>query len=208
MTSTFKLFVPALIATLAASALLASTASAGGFETETENPQLTVSETPQSLQFGIYKLSCEKEVLNGIELFNTHITATPIFSGCTITIGSNTIPVDFNTSGCDYEFNAGNEMQITCPEGADIDIKATLFGMTLNCLTIHGQVPEGPTVDYLNFGVATTREILVQPTVTGISFTKQGVCGSGTSNSGSYSGALRIKGDNALGQHVGIWWKP
>jgi hypothetical protein len=208
MTRNPKVLCTALVAALALSAATASTASAWfDVEGELTNPTLTASAvTSQVFNFGTKKLTCTGIALDNADVPTAYITATPTYSGCTLTEGGSTLTAHVEFTNCDYEFHTDRTLHIDCLPGGEIHVKVTVLGMKMNCFTIQEQTPTAPKVDYINAGAGTTRDVRIIPTVEGIQYTKLGFCGEGIANNGTYTGEITVKADNAEGKHVGIWW--
>jgi hypothetical protein len=193
---------------LALSIALASSASAW-FDMETESPKPIVTAsalTEQVIEAGESKVTCKKVTADKTEIFGGFIEGRPTYSECTASKGGMNYVAHIETAGCIYIFHTDPKLEMSCETGKDILVKVTVLGMSVNCLTIPAQVPGKPTADYTNEGAGTTRDIRVKSTVQEIEYTWLGVCGEGTFKDGKYTGEITLKGENAEGKSVGIWW--
>lgn len=87
--------------------------------------------------------------------------------------------------------------------GDEVDVQVFLLGTWLKCFKIPAQTPTGGGVTYTNSGAY----VQVSAEITGIEYTKEGACGSGTGNNATYSGSATIAGTNTEGGGVGVWFQ-
>jgi hypothetical protein len=196
-----------LVAVFALSAVSASSASAW-FDWEGEKHPTATGSNLGVLIFATAteELSCEGLTFENGEVDGAEIKATPTFSKCTFTSGESSLPADFEPDGCKFVFHTDQKMELDCPAGKEIHVSLTLGKTKFNCLTIPEQTPKTPTAFFTNEGTGASRDIRVKAAVEGIKYTKKGFCGSGAFENGGFHGEMTIKGDNAEGKQVGIWW--
>jgi hypothetical protein len=213
MTRNLKALGLALVAMLAMSAVAASSASAW-FTSESHNTILTAEDLePQVLSFthssgGKIIIACESVSFTktGIGTESEAITAFPIYAECVLFVPEvGTVPGFAIMNDCDYTFTTDTEMHIDCPEGKQIEVKGEFVPpFKSKCVDIPEQTPTNPEVHYINQGSGATAQILIEPTVEGLGYTRTGICGSGTDNDGSFSGSLSVTGENIAQEHIGV----
>jgi hypothetical protein len=142
----------------------------------------------------------------------TTLTITPTYTGCQLHgLGIN---VTVNMNGCHYRFETPtvipgtanhttwhSNVTVVCPGTNVISVSGT--GCTI---TVPGQTLG--KVDYHLQGSGSTRDVLVNSTVTGITYNSHGfLCNNTTHRSnGTYSGEVTTKAFNAVtGNQVGAW---
>ena len=218
----------ALVAILALGALVASSASARVFS-EKEHTIITSSadegakqvfevEAGSGIKLECTTLTLDENTVTGTEIAANEfeaadITVKPTYSGCTGPLGST---VHVTNEGCNYTFTFTENNTTTGPAHVvcqtnkfiKITVTAPLFG-DICTVKVGSQSPTG-TVHYTNIGTGTTREITVNPTITGIHATREGstACAEEAApTTGTYSGKVIITGeeDGGAGGHVGIW---
>jgi hypothetical protein len=123
-------------------------------------------------------------------------------------MGGVTTFVTFN--GCAYLFHLGlntetfeSKMDLECPEGQQLVVEAGFCTITIP--------PQAglQQVTFTNEGAGTTRSLIADLNVGGIHYKEHGAeCGSEenkTTNNGTLTGQITVKGEKANEQHVGIW---
>jgi hypothetical protein len=218
----------ALCATLALGAVVASAASGQATEKKfhSEIEKTTLTSTALGAQRFITgpeeEVKCNKIGLSATVATKTatEIKVIPHYSECTVKIpGVPVLPGHVDTNTCYYTFTIETEVEahhkysgqlhISCTEPGDsIKITTTFLGGKQTCMEIPEQTLTSPSaVDYTNEGVGEKSDIKVLSTVTGITYTKTSICGSGTFNNTEYIGEGTVKGeeDKVGGAQVGIW---
>jgi hypothetical protein len=197
-----------LIALLAMSSL-ASTASAQ-FESEAESTNMTVSANAMfkiAPVEGATPVECTKVAVTGTQTgkSNTTITLTPTLSSCETYIGTN---VSIRMNGCAFVFHLAKgsttgTMDIECPTSAVIELIAGNI-----CRYTIGTQTGLSSVSFTNVGAGTTREIVLEPNVKGLTtvlVTNHFFCPAG-GKTGTITGSLNLTGENAAGTtHIGVF---
>lgn len=212
------------MATLAISAMIASTASADEFHAESAPVTLTGAQE-KHLEGGVERndrfttdggvTECTTITYRGTQVASTAttMTLTPTYSGCAFAGLSSVI--DMNE--CDYLFhlNAGlttGTTDIVCPSGREIT-KTVGPAATLRCIT-HIPPQQGiGGVTYTNLGAGSTREITIAMNLANIHYSQTAGSGAGAcatadnTTNGTYIGALKVTGetDPSGAAHIGIW---
>lgn len=160
----------ALVAILAMSALVASTASADEFTAETEKVTLTGTNEPAEpdvLTIPEVGLTTCKHVhydIGTITTPTTTVTATPTYSECT-SLG---FPATIHHNECKYIFHVTGrglttgDITISCPAGKEITITAIAAGTTKCTIHIPPQtlsVAGSDPVTYTNTGAGTGQDV-------------------------------------------------
>jgi hypothetical protein len=208
----------ALVAVFALAAMSAATASAEEFHSETAHTTYTgaqVAEDIFTVNAGTVK--CKKAEYAGTQSVATskEATVSPTYKECTA-FGFVNTTIDVN--GCGYIFTRtpvnGDEssIHIECPAGNSIVVTAFNCEVTVPAQTLSGGVT------YTNEGAGTTRSIIVDVNLTGITYIQhsksfpgcktEGTTGAGATSlfhDGTYSGSATITGANTASEHVGIW---
>jgi hypothetical protein len=190
----------ALMAIVALGAIVASVASANSFHFE-KSPKTTLTVGANEDQKFLYESGGKTVKCTGIggdgdaqSETATEFTFKPQYSGCTVDgIAFSSAQVTMNE--CDYIFtidatkNTG-ATHVACNGSSQITVTVKVFGVSICSYHIGKQ--SLATTDYANNG---SNNINVQPTLTGIVATKQGVseCGSLQSKTGTYTGAVEFK---------------
>jgi len=204
MTRTLKLI--GLLA-LAMVALTAAASSAQAVEFHAEEAPVTITgeqEEAHKFTSRAGTISCNKATFHGeTEAVTTStLTISPAYSGCTF-LGVVGVPV--NMGGCDYVFHASGIVDVA---GAECNTKPITFSAAGCTVTIKSQTGLSKVV-YTNLGEGTERDVTVTPEVTGITYTQTGILcpnGQGTFSDGTYGpGATTVKGENPLGEQIGVW---
>ncbi|HMJ72166.1 MAG TPA: hypothetical protein VK471_02250 [Solirubrobacterales bacterium] len=201
----------ALLAIFATSAVAASAASANPqFFSEMEDTTLTGSQglaMANILTTDLGELKCNVARFDGTmePAETTTLTLKPTYEECK-QAGENAV---VTLHGCSYLFHLGEntetfeaKMDIECPDGEKIVID------TPECATtIPPQAGLGE-VKFTNEGAAATRAIVADLKIGGIDYVEHGAgCPNETvtTNNGTYTGLITVKGENAAEEHVGIW---
>jgi hypothetical protein len=202
----------ALVAVFALSAIAASAAMAEKFHAEKAPVKLTGTQ----LEAHVFKaqagtISCSKASFSGESLSTAvaELNITAAYSECTF-LGVVGVPVEMG--GCSYQFLepsakkgkvsvVGTECTLTAKP-----IKFTAAGCTVK---IAKQANLG-TIEYVNKGTGSGRQVEVIPDVTGITYTQSGCLTNGEFHEGEYHpGKTLVKGGfkNELGEVEadGIW---
>jgi hypothetical protein len=203
----------ALVAVLAMSVMAASAAQGAAFKSEAGTTFLSGSQVTENVfTTAAGKVKCKKATFSG-EVTGTSVTELtiiPLYEECTAFGQSAKVTME----GCDYDFDVTTattgHVKITCPPEKHITVHVT----SGNCsLTIFGQTPGVPTVDFTNQGgPGNTRDVLVTSTVSQIEYTVDGpgtICGTAGTYKGAegakYDGTVTEKGANEGGTQVGVW---
>lgn len=193
----------ALVATMALGAVAASAASAQPtFSAEGEHAILdVVSNETQTFNIpGAGTVNCEKvsveATILSAEESTSELKATPTYSECE----AFSIEAHIDFTGCWYLFTANGEVHILCPPGSTIDIKVTLFGSKFNCVMVEEQSVN--EVAYSN----KEGHVNLEPNVSGIKSTVEGVCGNETNNEGTYKGNVTVAGTDTEEEPINIFW--
>lgn len=211
MIRNLKVMGLALVALFAMSALFSSVASAQ-FEAGAEEVTTTASSNEvQKFQIssGGLTVECKNlEVKGSIKSATTKTTTAtvhPTYSGCEPLLGQAT---SVTSTGCDYLFHL-NEASTTgttdvvCETGKAITIKIGSI-----CTYTVGSQSGLNSVSFKNTGSGTTKEIIVEPNVGGISSTRttNDLFCPAAGAAGTYKGNSTITGENAAGtEHIGVF---
>lgn len=211
MTRKLKALGVAVLAIFAISAAAASAASATPkFFSEIEDTTLTGSQgtaMANILTTDLGEMKCKVAQFDGTmgPVETTTLTLKPTYEECKLA-GENAL---VTLNGCRYLFHLGEntetfeaKMDIECPAGEKIVID------TPECATtIPPQAGLGE-VKFTNEGAATTRAVVADLKIGGIDYVEHGAgCANETvtTNNGTYTGLITVKGENAAEEHVGIW---
>jgi hypothetical protein len=196
-------------ASLIAMSVLASTASAQ-FESEAESTSVTVSSN-QMQKFapseGGTAVECTTIKVTGTFTGKANTTATvaPTYSNCETFLGAAT---SVNTNGCKAVVHAAKgsttgTVDIECEAGKAIEIKVGSI-----CTYTIGTQTGLSSVSFKNTGSGTTREVIAEPNVKGITSTRTTndfFCPAGGST-GTYTGTSTGTGETAGGgSHIGVF---
>ena len=208
MIRNFKAMGLAVVAVLAMSALVASSASA---QFEAETVPVTVTTSSNSMQkfavaVGQTPIECTTLKSKGTQSVtpSTTFTTHPEYSNCETFLGQE---VTVNTTGCNYVFHVSKgstsgTTDVECEAGKTIVITVGSI-----CTYTIGTQTGLSSVSFKNTGSGTTREIIVEPNVTGIKSTlttNDFFCP--TPGSGTYTGNSVSTGENSAGTaHIGIF---
>lgn len=210
MTRNFKALGLALVAMFAITAVFSSAASAQ-FESEAESTTLSVSgNAMQSFKTSAGSettVECTTVQVDGTvaSKATTTVRVTPTYSSCEKFLG---IAVEIDENGCHYDFNLADNatsgsVNLECPSATGIEITV---GNTCR-YEIDSQSSLG-TITYANKGTSSTREVELQPNVTGITSTRTTsdfpfLCPNGSAT-GTYTGNSTVTGKVGA-NHVGVF---
>jgi hypothetical protein len=196
-----KAFGLAVVAVFAMGAIAATAASANQFHSAVEKTTITVAaNATQAFQYeaGGQTVNCSTVGGSGEDtnFTSSELTFKPTYSGCSVS-GIAFSSAQVSMGNCDYLFtieasaNSG-PVHVKCTSG-QITITVKVFGISVCTLHIGEQTPSG-VADYANSGAS---KINVTPTQSGIEGTRQGSeeCGEATSNTGTYTGQVEVKGE-------------
>jgi hypothetical protein len=211
MTRNLKILGLSVLAGLALSATSASPASASPkFHSEFAGIFLTGGQTgvvANVLTTDLGEMKCNVVKFNGTQaaMTTTTMTLTPKYEECKIG-GENAV---VTMHGCNYTFHLEEQeepvearMGIECPVGQKIEID------TAECTTTISPQEPRKTVTFTNEGEGTTRSVIADLNVTGIHYIEHGAgCASQkeTTENGTYTGVITVKGEDSEENHVGIW---
>jgi len=194
------------------SAVFASSAPAAEFHSEGSSTVVTGSQEGTAV-FATTggTVECEEATVVGSTsgTTSTTISGEPTFSDCrAFGFASATI----NTNGCEFVAHSDGTGDLTgCNSSSGVIVTTSLFG-TLKCkLTIVPQTGIG-SATYTNVGSGSTREITVDSESANISYIEHGGTGFGAcsssiiQNSGEFEGQGVVTGEDANGNHIGIWY--
>jgi hypothetical protein len=202
-----------LLATLAVSAAAAPAASANPFfHSEFAGIFLTGGQTgivANTLTTDLGEMKCKVVRFTGTQgaMTTTTMTLKPNYEECKMA-GENAV---VTLNGCRYTFHLEEQaepiearMGIECPfAGGKIEIH-----VGEECtITVPAQEPRN-TVTFTNEGEGTTRSVVADLNVSGIHYVEHGAgCASEnlTTENGTYTGIITIRGEDAEEHHVGIW---
>jgi hypothetical protein len=197
------------LAAVMAMAAFASPASAAEFHSEVAHTEIK-GEQEEALDVfttNAGTVKCNTATYTGTTsaVTTSEITVTPAYSNCTA-FGFVNTPID--TNNCHYTFtsNPGTPpvMHIVCPSAP---ITVTAF----NCWVTVGSQTVNSGITYTNSGVGSARDITVDKTISGLTYTQHSKsfpgCSIGTFTNGTFTGSTTIKGTNTAGTQVGIWWQ-
>lgn len=200
-----------LLAALSLSALAAPAATANPkFHSEFAGIFLTGAQTgivANVLTTDLGEMKCKDVKFTGSQaaMTTTTMTLTPNYQECKIA-GQNAV---VTLNGCRYTFHLEEQeepiearMGIECPLGEQIEID------TAECTTTIPPQEPLKTVTFTNEGEGTTRSIIADLNVSEIHYIEHGAgCASQkeTTENGTYTGVITVKGEDSEQNHVGIW---
>ncbi|HEY5815810.1 MAG TPA: hypothetical protein VIS95_05660 [Solirubrobacterales bacterium] len=209
MIRSIKLLGLGLLSVLALSTAAAPAASANPFfHSEFAGIFLTGSQTGTTLTTDLGEMKCNVVKFSGSQgaMTTTTMTLKPKYEECKV--GEENAVV--TTNGCAYTFHLEEQeepvearMGIECPfAGGKLEIHVGECTITLPA--------QGPRkeVTFTNEGAGTTRAVIADLNVGGLHYVEHGVgCASQnqTTENGTYTGAITVKGEDSEGHHVGIW---
>ena len=204
----------ALFAVLAVSATSASAAWGANFHSDGSPTTVTpAGNNTQVFQTTVDEFTCTTVGGSGTNTGTTtsEVTFKPTYSGCKgVNKGLN---AHVDMMSCAYIITANlvgshAPVHVECSvAGDEITIQATIGGVKVPCLDIPAQTPTGGGLTYDNGTLSGVEDITATATITGITYTETGVCGSGETNNGSYTGQVTVTGENAEGEDTDIWWE-
>ncbi|HEX6687577.1 MAG TPA: hypothetical protein VF085_02800 [Solirubrobacterales bacterium] len=210
----FKTLGIALFATLGMSSVTASAASANPFfHSEFAGIFLTGGQTgvvANTFTTDLGEMKCKVVNFSGSQgaMTTTTMTLKPKYQECKMAGENATVTLN----GCAYTFHLEEQaepiearMGIECPfAGGKIEIDVG------ECtITVPAQEPR-KTVTFTNEGEGTTRSVIADLNVSGIEYVEHGAtCASQkqTTENGTYTGVITVKGEDSEENHVGIWVK-
>jgi hypothetical protein len=211
MRRNLKALGTALVAVFAMSAMTASAASAEPlFHSEIEDTFLTGSQGPivaNIFTTDLGQLKCEFVKFKGTwgQTTNTTLTLKPVYENCTMA-EENAVVTE---NGCAFLFHLGNNtetlaasMDIECPDGQRIEIHIP------ECTTTLPPQAGLQQSKFTNEGEGTTRAIVADLELGEIHYVEHGpACPNQTvtTENGTYTGRITVKGENQALEHVGIW---
>jgi hypothetical protein len=207
MTRNFKALGLAVVAALALTALVVSSASATNprFHSEAEHASLAGSqEGNNTFQVNAGTVHCSTATFQGTstESTPTQLTVAPNYQSCNLTaVTLETFEAVVDMNGCHYLFTPSGEVHLTCPS-APIRVTAPLCTVTVHPQTVQ-------KVDYVNKGEGSSRSVTVTSTAEGLKYTQSAFCpggGGGSFSNGTYAGSVGSKCEDTLSNQVGCWW--
>lgn len=212
MIRNLKVLGLALVAMLAMTAVGASAASAAEFHSEGSSTILTgTQEGTDVFSTTGGTVECDTATYVGSQSGTTTTTssATPTYSNCT---AFGFASANINTNGCEYVFHNNGTVDIAdCNSSNGIIVTASLFGTQKCKVTVVPQTGING-ITYTNVGSGSTREITIDVSSNNIKYVEHagtgfGACASSTQQSnGGYTGQSVVTGENAFGEHLGIWY--
>jgi len=198
----------ALVAVVALSAVAASAASAA-FVTGSESTTLTASAITTQAFVNSEGLAVECTGVSGsttVGETQESISAVPSYSGCSIAVpGFGSFNAKVSNGGCEYLFTSSGTVHVVCPSGGHLEVKGEFVPPFFSkCLDIGAQTPTTSTVHYANVGSGTTKDVEIESTVAGVTYTETGICGEATKNDANYTGKVTITGEDAEGHHIPV----
>jgi hypothetical protein len=212
MTRSVKALGLGLLAALAVSATATPTASAfPTFHSEFAGIFLTGAQTaagPNVLTTDLGEMKCNVVKFNGSQaaMTTTTMTLKPKYEECKVGMSNATV----TANGCAYTFHLEEQaepiearMGIECPfAGGKIEIHVGECTITLPA--------QGPRkeVTFTNEGAGTTRAVIADLNLSGLHYVEHGTgCASQyqTTENGTYTGQITVKGEDVEANHVGIW---
>lgn len=211
MIRNLKILGLGLLAAFAMSAVTVSAASANPkFHSEFAGIFLTGGQTgivANVLTTDLGEMKCNVVRFSGAQgpMTTTTMTLTPNYQECKVA-GENAL---VTLNGCRYTFHLEAQtepiearMGIECPQGEQIEID------TPECTITVPPQPPLKEVTFTNEGEGTTRAVVADLNVSGIHYEEDGAGCAGeeeTTENGTYTGLITVKGEDAGEEHVGIW---
>jgi hypothetical protein len=207
----------ALVAVIAASAVMASGASAFNFHFNSEAADShTFFKGTQTAEFGhkftttAGEVTCKEAEFSGtsLEKTTTDLTLTPTYKNCHLNIFGSKVSAEVATNGCTYTFTSHQTstgvttpitVHIVCPEGAQMGWFApgchiTIGPQTLTGVTITNQQEAGKK-----------KHVKVALNIKNIKYSHTGFsCGTGSGTIGTTVGEFTLRGSSTVGGEVGI----
>jgi hypothetical protein len=184
--------------------------SVGRFGSEAEHTVLTVGSNEMqkfSPTSGGLAIECTTmtadSATRSVKSFET-LEFIPTHTNCETFLGAAT---SFKSNECKYVFRIdakkfSGSTDIECPTG-----KVMEFIVGSICKYTTGTQTKLATPSYQNTGTGSTKEIRIAPNVSGVIWTRTTndfFCPSG-GTTGTYTGNFTLTGENALGNHVGVF---
>jgi hypothetical protein len=200
---------------LTTGAILAAAAPAASanpfFHSEFAGIFLTGGQTglvANTLTTDLGEMKCKVARFDGSQgaMTTTTMTLKPTYEECKVGMTNATVTLN----GCAYTFHLEEQaepiearMGIECPfAGGKIEIHVG------ECtITVPAQEPR-KTVTFTNEGEGTTRSVVADLNVSGIHYVEDGAgCANPnqTTENGTYTGVITVKGEDSEEHHVGIW---
>jgi hypothetical protein len=181
----------------------AGSASALTFTSESAPVNITGAQTTTStLTTSAGSISCKKAAFSGTQAVtsSTSQKVSVAYSECTF-LG--VFGVALNMNGCEYVLKSSGTADIICPAG-----KAITFSAVGCVITIWPQTGVN-VIFYSTIGSGTTREVTLEPAITGMKYHTSAGCPGGTVNGTNATlkgGDVTITATSeATGKHVGIF---
>jgi len=212
MIRSIKVLGLGLLAALALSVAAAPAASASPFfHSEFAGIFLTGGQTgmvANTLTTDLGEMKCNVVKFSGSQgaMTTTTMTLKPKYEECKVGMSNATVTLN----GCAYTFHLEEQaepiearMGIECPfAGGKIEIHVG------ECtITVPAQEPR-KTVTFTNEGAGTTRAVIADLNVSGLHYVEDGAgCANPnlTTENGTYTGVITVKGEDSEEHHVGIW---
>jgi hypothetical protein len=200
-----------IFASLAVTSALVASSAAAQFESEAENTRITVSTNDMqkfSPSSGSTAVECTTVSIPSTFIVPKKVTAVSVgvkYTNCEAFLGAT--PVNVFMNSCIYVFHLATgsttgTVDIECPENAKIEVEIGKI-----CEYQIGTQTGLSSVTFKNTGSGTTREVIVEPNVKGITSTRTTndfFCPAADST-GTYTGNLTVTGETSGGTHVGIF---
>lgn len=211
-----------LVAALAMNSAIAATAAADLFRAEQYPAQVTGDQDGQidQLTTTAGALTCEEiKYVGTFNAASTEATLTPSYGKCKMA----GLPSIVDVNGCSYKLTqttAGAEpttsrVDILCPAGQEITVTVNENGppntLTTKCIIHIPPQNELIHINWTNIGTTTTREITGHITISNLTYrhtagSGPGACTTGHAANGSYTGKIRITGeDPTTKSHIGVF---
>jgi hypothetical protein len=197
----------ALVAVFALSAVVASAASAQKITTLGQsNVTLTGSGGEQKFVTGSgseIKCTGVTTTVTGVNNEQAQITATPSYTGCSLTEGGITREVQIDMNGCAYVFTStGTIVHIECTAPNVIKVTAKIAGAFQECLDIHSQTPTTPNWTATNGTSGANMDFTIVSGVSGITYERTGSCKKAEAqenetNNAVYTGSVTVTCETA-----------
>jgi hypothetical protein len=204
MVKNLKALGLALMALAAIGALMASSAAAAEFHSESEKTTIvSKAEGHHVFDAASNSITCTEANFDATTTKKTtsEITFTGTYGGCTF-FG---VGVTVEMNNCDYIFHADGTVDIGGTGCTFITFRASIFGIPCDVKV----TPQTglKSVAYTNIGSGSTTEVTLSAAVNGIVYHQEGG-GCGSHNEGRYTTGTStatglVDGTNT---HTGIWW--
>jgi hypothetical protein len=206
MTRNLKALGLAIVAALALTALVVSSASATNPQFHSEDAHTNITgeqEVRNTFSVNAGTIHCSTATFEGTSSLatTTQLTIAPTYKSCNLTtVTLETLEAVVDMNGCHYLFTSNGEVHLNCPS-APIRVTAPLCTVTVHPQTVK-------SVDYVNVGEGKTRSVTVTSTATSLAYTQSSFCptGGGSFNNGTYAGSVTTTCAETEKNHVGCWW--